>query len=159
MTWRSELLQRLQDVRGNCKTRNQLYAINRTSPSYLAARHLREQAQLEDAGFCIATQILTEFYSTVTNPRRFNPPLTVEQAAQEVENIKTLAGVIRLPLPLDVADLWLSLVRQYRVSRSDIYDTLLVATMLENQVRRIYTFNVDDFRLYPDIEVLVPPAP
>src|SRR5919108_1077699 len=25
VTWRSELLQRLQEVRGNCKTRNQLY--------------------------------------------------------------------------------------------------------------------------------------
>src|SRR5690242_16476845 len=30
VTWRSELLQRLQEVRGNCKTRNQLLLMPRT---------------------------------------------------------------------------------------------------------------------------------
>ena len=128
-------------------------------PHDRAAVHLRDQAQLEDAGFCIALQILAEFYSTVTHPRRFDPPLTVDQAVQEVENIQALAGLILLPVPLDVAELWLQLVRQYRIRRSDIYDTQLVATMLENQVRGIYTFNVNAFTVYPDIEVLVPPAP
>src|SRR6266487_1810528 len=98
-----------------------IYAINRASPHYRAAVHLRDQAQLEDAGFCIALQILAEFYSTVTNPRRFDPPLTVDQAIQEVENIQALAGLILLPVPLDVADLWLQLIRQYRIRRSDIY--------------------------------------
>ena len=130
-----------------------IYAINRASPHYRAAVHLRDQAQLEEAGFCIALQILAEFYSTGTNPRRFNPPLTVDQAVQEVDNIKALAGLILLPVPLDAADLWLQLIRQYRIRRSDIYDTQLVATMLENQVRRMYTFHVNDFTVYPAIEV------
>src|SRR5262245_59686527 len=35
VTWRSELLQRLQEVRGNCKTRNQLI-ITRTDLHYAA---------------------------------------------------------------------------------------------------------------------------
>src|SRR5438093_11540818 len=32
VTWRSELLQRLQEVRGNCKTRNQLIGTQARNP-------------------------------------------------------------------------------------------------------------------------------
>src|SRR5712692_1859776 len=46
VTWRSELLQRLQDVRGNCKTRNQLHGLSSTHPLYgVELRALRQVAR------------------------------------------------------------------------------------------------------------------
>ena len=36
------------------------------------------------------------------------------------------------------------------------YDLQLLATMLGNNVRRIYTFNTDDFDWFERIEVLTP---
>ena len=52
MTWRSELLQRLQEVRGNCKTRNQLSAKWADDGSLWQAfvasvRHLAAEKQLD----------------------------------------------------------------------------------------------------------------
>jgi predicted nucleic acid-binding protein len=136
-----------------------VYALYPTSPHYRAAFHLRELAQSPEADFYVTVQIVAEFYSTVTNPRRIDPSLSIERALQEVENIQALAGLVVLPTPVEVVPRWIALARQYQVSRSDIFDTQIVATMLENEVRRIYTFNVNDFRVYPDIEVLVPPVP
>src|SRR5262249_31465226 len=42
VTWRSELLQRLQEVRGNCKTRNQLYDKYGTPIAYDVWTHVRQ---------------------------------------------------------------------------------------------------------------------
>ena len=95
----------------------------------------------------------------MTNPRRIQPPLPIDRALQEVENIQALAGLIVLPLPVEVVTRWVQLARQHQISRSDIFDTQIVATMLENEIRRIYTFNADDFTIYPDIEVIIPPEP
>src|SRR6266516_2630303 len=41
VTWRSELLQRLQEVRGNCKTRNQLIGRNDIRASEMMCPHVR----------------------------------------------------------------------------------------------------------------------
>jgi hypothetical protein len=40
-----------------------------------------------------------------------------------------------------------------------IFDVQLVAIMLGNEVRRIYTFNIRDFASLPELEVLMPTAP
>ena len=136
-----------------------VYALYPASPHYRAAFDLRELAQSPEADCYATVQILAEFYSTVTNPRRIAPSLRIERALQEVENIQGLAGLVVLPTSVEAVSRWRALARQYQISRSDIFDTQIVATMLENEIRRIYTFNVNDFRRYPDIEVLVPPAP
>jgi|RhiMethySRZTD1v2_1073278.scaffolds.fasta_scaffold1805230_1 predicted nucleic acid-binding protein len=124
-----------------------------------AAYRFVTQAESPDANFCITPQIVTEFYSTITNPRRVTSAFSVEEALQEVEKILAYPGITLLPVPIETVRRWIGLARQYQVSRGDIFDTQLVATMLEHQVRRLYTFNVDDFLIYPDIEVLEPPAP
>ena len=51
----------------------------------------------------------------------------------------------------------LSLLQIRPVTGSDIYDLFLTATMLENGVARIYTFNTQDFVPFSEIEVLTPP--
>ena len=45
MTWRSELLQRLQEVRGNCKTRNQLNDIGLGYVAKLETKRLNEMVK------------------------------------------------------------------------------------------------------------------
>jgi hypothetical protein len=41
----------------------------------------------------------------------------------------------------------------------DVFDLQLVATMLGNGVRRIYTFNAKDFEPFQELEVIVPTLP
>jgi predicted nucleic acid-binding protein len=44
------------------------------------------------------------------------------------------------------------------VSGGDIFDLQIVATMKANGVQRIYTFNAEDFEVFPELAVLIPQA-
>jgi predicted nucleic acid-binding protein len=132
-----------------------VYFLYDTSPQYAAAQALLNQARQPDARLCMTPQVLTEFYSTITNPRRVSPAYE----PQEVEKFLALPGLFLLSIPASVVVRWIALARQYGVSRSDIFDAQLAATMLEYGIRRIYTFNVQDFEHFDELEVIVPLAP
>jgi len=51
---------------------------------------------------------------------------------------------------------WLDLLRRRPVTGGDVFDLQLVATMLANDVQRIYTFNVEDFEAFPELVVVIP---
>jgi predicted nucleic acid-binding protein len=38
----------------------------------------------------------------------------------------------------------------------DVFDLQIVATMQANDVQRIYTFNTDDFEVFPELTVVTP---
>lgn len=46
------------------------------------------------------------------------------------------------------------LLSRYPISRQDIFDLQLTATMLSNGVTRLFTFNQKDFSMYQEIQVL-----
>ena len=50
----------------------------------------------------------------------------------------------------------LDLLKKYKVTKQEIFDLQLVATMLSNNVTRLYTYNKDDFIKFKEIEVLSP---
>jgi hypothetical protein len=67
-----------------------------------------------------------------------------------------LPGLLLLPTPADPVAIWTELVRRRPVQGRAIFDLQLVATMLGNDVRRIYTFNRRDFEAFSELEVLTP---
>jgi len=136
-----------------------VYFLYDASPHYVAAQALINQARQPDAQLCMTPQVMTELYSTITNPRRVSPAFAPEAALQEVAKFLALPGLFLLSIPASVVVRWIALARQYGISRSDIFDAQLAATILEHGVRRIYTFDVQDFERFDEIEVLVPPAP
>lgn len=95
----------------------------------------------------------------LTDSRRVSNAYTATEARQEVEKIRHKRGIRILPVPVDIVDRWLELLRTHPVIRSRVFDVQLVATMLGNEVRRIYTFNVRDFTPFPELEVLIPRLP
>lgn len=50
----------------------------------------------------------------------------------------------------------LELIAKYPPTRQQIFDLQLIATMLVNNITRIYTFNAKHFQPYEEIEVTVP---
>ena len=52
-----------------------------------------------------------------------------------------------LPILGTVVARWAELAEKHGVTGADVFDLQLVATMLENGVRRIYTYNRSDFGL------------
>ena len=79
--------------------------------------------------------------------------MTIEQAVLEIENLKSLFGLLpELPLHEE----WQRIVTRYRVSGKNVHDARLVAAMSVHGIGEILTFNVQDFARYTEISVLDP---
>lgn len=60
------------------------------------------------------------------------------------------------PMLATVVLRWAELAEQHSVKGADIFDVQLVATMLENGSRRIYTYNRSDFEPFSALAVVTP---
>jgi predicted nucleic acid-binding protein len=56
-----------------------------------------------------------------------------------------------LPTPARAVAGWMKLLQRHPVTGGDIFDLQIVATMQANGMQRIYTFNGDDFRVFPEL--------
>ena len=61
-----------------------------------------------------------------------------------------------LPLPVSAVEIWMDLLRRQPVTGADIFDLQLVAVMLANKVKCIYTYNGSDFQPFPELIVKEP---
>jgi toxin-antitoxin system PIN domain toxin len=122
-----------------------VYALFVDSEHHERCRKLLTRASDRECGFCVTSQVLAEFFSVVTNPKRVSVAKTPEEALAAIEAILAMPGVRILPTPVDVARRWIEILRDRPVSGGRIFDLQLPATMLANQVSRIYTLNRADF--------------
>ncbi len=100
--------------------------------------------------------MLCEFFSVITDDRLVRPVLSQTQAKRELSTYWDGGGFRRIvPKDTTISRL-VSMLDRHDVKRRDIFDAFLVATMLDNGVRTIYTQNVKDFEGYPGIQVINP---
>jgi predicted nucleic acid-binding protein len=101
--------------------------------------------------------VLLEFFAVVTNPRRVEHPRSPEEARAEIDKYVRAAAIRTIHPGEDILGRTLALLEQHpQVTRQDIFDLFLVATMFANSVTRIYTYNRDHFTRFEGIEVLTP---
>lgn len=131
-----------------------VYAMDADAPQHAASRALLEAARNPLATLYVTPQILCEFYSIVTNPRRVPKPRSAADALAVLSGLLALLHV--LPVPVHTMEELLGLLRRRTVTGGDIFDLQIVATMRANGVQRIYTFNRDDFEVFPELEVFTP---
>ena len=127
-----------------------VYAATPAAPQYLASRAVLEVA----TSLCVSPQVFAEFYSVVTNSRRVTAPFSPAEARAFIDAILPRFEVA--PMLGAVVTRWAELAETHRVRVADIFDLQLVATMLENGVRRIYTYNRSDFQLFNELEIVTP---
>lgn len=133
-----------------------VYAADEMSPFHQASKTLRDKSLKGEISLCISPQVLNEFFATVTNPKRVGNPRTREDALLEIEKYFRLEAILKIYPGPQTIETTLSLLKQYDIKRQQIFDLYLVATMLSNNVTRIYTFNQADFCKFKEIEVLEP---
>ena len=133
-----------------------VYAYYEDAAHYPAAFPLFDRAQEPGALVCVSPQVLAEFYAVITNPRRVSAPFSPDEALAEIEKIRALPGLTLLPVPLDIVDRWVALLRDHRLTGRHVFDAQLAATMLGNGITKLYTFNRTDFERFAGIEVLTP---
>jgi predicted nucleic acid-binding protein len=133
-----------------------IYAVNTDAPQHAASRHLLEEALTADVTLYVTSQILCEFYSVVTNPKRITKPFTAAETTQMIVDLLELPGLRVLPTPASAAQRLTELLKRRPVIGAGIFDLQIVATMQANGIQRIYTFNGGDFESFPELVVSAP---
>jgi predicted nucleic acid-binding protein len=123
--------------------------------SFLVAFEIREHSRHEAArelaharqeeGFAICTQIPAEFLHVVTDPRRFERPLPMEDAIARIKRWWHAREVRVVPTGDIVGSRFLELLRVHHLGRKQLLDALLAATYLEAGVHIIATVNAGDY--------------
>jgi uncharacterized protein len=133
-----------------------VYAVDADHPHHATSRALLDAARNRSTTLYVTSQILCEFYSVVTNPRRVAKP---RSAADAIAAMSSMLAFLRvLPSPARVVTALMELLRRHPVTGAEVFDLQIVATMQTNNVQRIYTFNAGDFEVFSDLIVIVPGA-
>ena len=78
------------------------------------------------------------------------------EALSIISALLALPGLRVLPIPAHAVTGWMDLLKRRPVTGSSVFDLQIVATMLANGVNRIYTYNSDDFEVFPELAVVEP---
>jgi toxin-antitoxin system PIN domain toxin len=133
-----------------------VYAMDEEAPQHAASRALVDAARVSSVTLYVTSQILCEFYSVVTNPRRVTAAHSPSDALQVISTLLAFPGIRVLPAPASAVRGWMNLLQRQPVKGADVFDLQLVAIMLANDIKRIYTFNTADFDVFPEFAVAVP---
>jgi len=131
------------------------YAVDADAPQHTASRTLLDADRDASVTLYVTSQILCEFYSIITSPRRVKV-VSSSAEALSISAMLALPGLYVLPTPSRAVAGWMQLLRRHPVTGGDVFDLQIVATMQANGIHRIYTFNDDDFKVFPELAVLAP---
>lgn len=133
-----------------------VYAVNSDAPQHAAARALLEEVIDPAVTLYVNSQVLCEFYSVVTNPKRMAVAVSAQEALQVWEDLLALPGLHVLPAPAEALAALGELLRRHPVTGGRVFDLQIVATLKANNIHRIYTFNTGDFQAFPELAAVRP---
>lgn len=107
----------------------------------------------ERENLVIANQTLFEFVRAVTYPRNPNP-LSLKAALRYAIEYQSIFEII-YEAERDL-EIFQSLCEKYKLGSNRVFDTRLVATLVNNHIPRIATINEKDFAVFGEIHVVNP---
>jgi len=105
-----------------------------------------------DAPLFISSQILREYFAVSTNQSIFKKPLTYKQAVSKMKEF--LAQINLVHEKESTIHTLITLIGKYAVSRQKIHDMNIVATMVDNDITHLLTYNIQDFKQISEIHLL-----
>lgn len=131
-----------------------IYSFDQTCPLHAPSYQFIERSITANWNLFISHQNLLEFFAVVTNPRRVEHPLSIEDAFQK---IAVYVSSFTLIAPLrETFFTFTRLLTKYSTFRERIFDLYLVATALDNGVNQICTWNIKDFKRFSEITAKTP---
>jgi predicted nucleic acid-binding protein len=100
--------------------------------------------------------VVAEFLHVATDPRRFDPPLSMAEALDWAEEFLKNPAVSLLEPDQASMDQTLRWMRQFNLGRKRILDTQLAAALHSNGVSRLLTSNPADFAVFTVLETFTP---
>lgn len=127
-------------------------------PRYTEARPLVESARRGEISWCTSAGVLAEVYAALTwvGAQPAQPPDTAAEAVRllvmEPSNIRILDTGREAALKM------LDLAKRYALTGRRVHDARHAATALEAGVRSVFTYDIDDWRVFePEGIVLAGP--
>lgn len=125
-------------------------------PDHQASRALLQNLLDDGEALALAPQVLAEFVHIVTDPRRFERPLTMGQALSRAEHWWQGSEVAQV-LPSERSTrLFLRWMVEHRLGRKRLLDTQLAATYHAAGVATLVTTNARDFRIFGCFSIIQP---
>ncbi|HUX99589.1 MAG TPA: PIN domain-containing protein [Candidatus Deferrimicrobium sp.] len=121
-----------------------VHAYNKDSPNRLKAKTIVED--LIKGKYVISSQNILEFYSAIT--KRVSNPINSEEAKTKALNLYN-SNAKKITPNLKVIENTLKFAAQNKLKGGEIFDALLVSTMLEYKIPIIITENDEHFKNFP----------
>ena len=133
-----------------------VYANNMDSPFHEPSKKLVEEVLNCRFKGVIAHQNLLELYAVVTDKRRVEKPLTPECAKKLIDFYLSARNIsIIYPSPATFSILG-KLIEKYAPTSHGIFDFVLVALMIEHNIKTIITANISHFSNFGEITAVSP---
>jgi len=125
------------------------------SEHHRASRDLIERELADgETRLGLTAQVAFELVHVVTDPRRFDQALAMDEAIALVHDLWQSPDVARVPAPPRVLGRTLELLRAYTLGRKRILDTALAATLEAAGIRRLATWNPGDYAVFHFLETV-----
>lgn len=129
--------------------------LHEESEHHEASRRLVERELADgETRLGLTAQVLFELVHVITDARRFESPLSVDDATGLVGDLWQSPDVDRVPAPPRVLARTLELLREHRLGRKRILDTALAATLETAGIRRLATWNPRDYQVFGFLETV-----
>ena len=133
-----------------------VYATDTQSPHCPAASAFIDAVASGSFIGCVTPQVLLEFVSVVTNPKRVITVRTPEEAWAAADGFAASLSVV-VP-PEDLYARASKLAQSLKVARQDVFDLAIAITALYGDVSIVYTFDTSVFSRVPGMTVRTPTA-
>lgn len=133
-----------------------VYALNKSSLYYTESKQLIDGIYRESFKACLTSQILYELFAVITDSKKFPFALTPVAAFSLIDN-NYLND--KFPIVQPKESTWrkvFDLAQQHQISAQNIFDIVLVATMIDNDVFRVLTYDLTNFQKFSFLEVIHP---
>jgi predicted nucleic acid-binding protein len=136
-----------------------VHAYNKSSPNQKQASKIVRQALIGEIDVCLASQVIYEFFAVITNPKKVECPMDLDEAADlcldiwECREIEKVTPTSLIPMEV------FKRVKELKLAKGRIFDCIIAVTSKENRIDAIYTENVSDFENYSFLKVINPFRP
>ena len=131
-----------------------IYSYDQTQKLHPPSYNLLECATAGGINAFISQQNLLEFLSVVTNFKRVEHPLSIDEALQKIAFYATRFPLI-CPLPKTLFT-FVDLISKYPTLGDRTFDLYLSATALDNGITQICTWNVKHFKTISELTAKTP---
>ncbi len=131
-----------------------VYALDTDAPQYEAAKKACDAAAAGEFPAFITTQIVLEFVSIVTNPKRVAAPTSLAEAWEDIRRFLAAFTLISLS-PEDMPKV-ASISEELGLSGPKVFDVGIAVSALSAGIDTVCTYDTSVFARVPGLKVLQP---